>query len=433
ALSSHEVAQGYKNVKDLSAVVKFQLTNSKDTYFLSWTTTPWTLPANVALAINKDLNYSKIRVENEYYILATDLINSIITEKYEIIDTFSGSNLINLKYIPPFESDGLVNAYYVVDGEFVTNSEGTGIVHIAPAHGEDDYQLVLERDLDFLNVITREGVYNDRFPELVGNKAKNSDIEIIKLLSKKQLLYKKQKYEHNYPHCWRCGNPLIYYAMEGWFIKTTNFKNEIINNNNNIEWFPSHIKEGRMGNFLENMVDWNIGRNRYWGTPLNVWICNDCNHEYAPSSIKDLQNNSINKIDEDIELHRPYVDNITLSCPKCNGKMSRVEEVIDVWFDSGSMPFAQHHYPFDNQKIFNQHFPADFIAEGVDQTRGWFYSLLVISTILKGKSSYKRALSLGHILDSNGKKMSKSKGNVINPTELINKYGADSLRWALIS
>ncbi|EVX43424.1 isoleucyl-tRNA synthetase, partial [Staphylococcus aureus W60774] len=254
-----------------------------------------------------------------------------------------------------------------------------------------------------------------------------------KLLSKKQLLYKKQKYEHNYPHCWRCGNPLIYYAMEGWFIKTTNFKNEIINNNNNIEWFPSHIKEGRMGNFLENMVDWNIGRNRYWGTPLNVWICNDCNHEYAPSSIKDLQNNSINKIDEDIELHRPYVDNITLSCPKCNGKMSRVEEVIDVWFDSGSMPFAQHHYPFDNQKIFNQHFPADFIAEGVDQTRGWFYSLLVISTILKGKSSYKRALSLGHILDSNGKKMSKSKGNVINPTELINKYGADSLRWALIS
>ena len=428
ALSSHEVAQGYKNVKDLSAVVKFQLTNSKDTYFLSWTTTPWTLPANVALAINKDLNYSKIRVENEYYILATDLINSIITEKYEIIDTFSGSNLINLKYIPPFESDGLVNAYYVVDGEFVTNSEGTGIVHIAPAHGEDDYQLVLERDLDFLNVITREGVYNDRFPELVGNKAKNSDIEIIKLLSKKQLLYKKQKYEHNYPHCWRCGNPLIYYAMEGWFIKTTNFKNEIINNNNNIEWFPSHIKEGRMGNFLENMVDWNIGRNRYWGTPLNVWICNDCNHEYAPSSIKDLQNNSINKIDEDIELHRPYVDNITLSCPKCNGKMSRVEEVIDVWFDSGSMPFAQHHYPFDNQKIFNQHFPADFIAEGVDQTRGWFYSLLVISTILKGKSSYKRALSLGHILDSNGKKMSKSKGNVINPDDIVSSHGADTLR-----
>ena len=216
--------------------------------------------------------------------------------------------------------------------------------------------------------------------------------------------------------------------MEGWFIKTTNFKNEIINNNNNIEWFPSHIKEGRMGNFLENMVDWNIGRNRYWGTPLNVWICNDCNHEYAPSSIKDLQNNSINKIDEDIELHRPYVDNITLSCPKCNGKMSRVEEVIDVWFDSGSMPFAQHHYPFDNQKIFNQHFPADFIAEGVDQTRGWFYSLLVISTILKGKSSYKRALSLGHILDSNGKKMSKSKGNVINPDDIVSSHGADTLR-----
>ncbi|SRF58174.1 mupirocin-resistant isoleucine--tRNA ligase MupA [Staphylococcus aureus] len=433
ALSSHEVAQGYKNVKDLSAIVKFQQKNDINTFFLSWTTTPWTLPANVALAINKNMNYSKIQIENSYYILATDLIDSIITEEYTFIETFSGKDLINLEYVPPFKNDNLTNAYYVVDAEFVTNSEGTGIVHIAPAHGEDDYKLASENNLEFLNVITIEGIYNYNFLELEGKKAKDSDIEIIKLLSKKKLLYKKQKYEHSYPHCWRCGNPLIYYAMEGWFIKTTNFKEEIIKNNKNIDWFPSHIKDGRMGNFLENMVDWNIGRNRYWGTPLNVWTCNDCNYEFSPNSIEDLRTNSLNEVPKDIELHRPYVDDIICHCPKCNGKMTREEEVIDVWFDSGSMPFAQHHYPFDDKKDFKQHFPADFIAEGVDQTRGWFYSLLVISTILKGQSSYKRAFSLGHILDSNGKKMSKSKGNVINPSDLINKYGADSLRWALIS
>ncbi|MBY7144826.1 isoleucine--tRNA ligase [Virgibacillus sp. NKC19-3] len=433
SLSSHEVAQGYKDVKDLSATAKFKVYGTENEYFLGWTTTPWTLPANVALAVHKELNYLKVKQEGNVYIIAKNLVDQTMDGEYEIVSQHKGSELVGLSYVPPFNFFNINRGYEVIDADFVTDESGTGIVHVAPAHGEDDYQAMKAKGLDFINVVDEAGCYTDAIPPLAGEFAKDCDVKIIKMLAEQDVLFSKEKYEHSYPHCWRCDSPLIYYAMEGWFIKATAMKESVIANNESIHWHPEHMKHGRFGKFLENMVDWNIGRNRYWGTPLNVWICNNCDHQHAPESIQDLKDHAKSNVPKDLELHKPYVDEVILRCPVCQGDMERTKEVIDVWFDSGSMPFAQYHYPFENQALFEKQFPADVIAEGVDQTRGWFYSLLMVSSLFTGKPAYKRVLSLGHILDENGRKMSKSKGNVINPMELVEKYGADALRWSLLA
>jgi isoleucyl-tRNA synthetase len=432
SLSSHEVAQGYKDAKDLSATVKFKVRGENKEYFLGWTTTPWTLPANVALAINKELKYVKVQQGEEVYIVAENLVEKVFKDSFHVISHHRGSEFIGLPYEAPFDYLNLNKGHIVVSGEFVTASSGTGIVHLAPAYGEDDYRTVQNNGLDFVNIVDQAGYYTKEVGPLAGKYAKDSDVVIIKMLAEKGLLFSKEKFEHSYPHCWRCDAPLLYYAMEGWFIKTTEIKETIIQNNDQIHWYPEHMKHGRFGKFLENMVDWNIGRNRYWGTPLNVWICNSCNHQYSPKSLQDLKEHAKGNVSENLELHKPYVDQVMLVCPACNGDMKRTKEVIDVWFDSGSMPFAQYHYPFENKELFEKQFPADVVVEGVDQTRGWFYSLLAVSTLFTGKPSYNRVLSLGHILDEDGQKMSKSKGNVINPMALIDKYGADALRWSLL-
>ncbi|GAA5416971.1 mupirocin-resistant isoleucine--tRNA ligase MupA [Paraliobacillus ryukyuensis] len=432
SLSSHEVAQGYKDVTDLSVTAKFRLKGTSNEYLLGWTTTPWTLPGNVAVAVNPNMNYVRVRQVSEIFVLAESLASTVMKEDYEILEVMKGKDLIGLSYEPPFNYVAVTNGHKVLGADFVTDTSGTGIVHIAPAHGEDDYKAIQDNQFDYVNVVDSKGRYKEYVAPLAGQFVKKSDVEIIKMLSKQNLLFDKQKYEHSYPHCWRCDSPLLYYAMEGWFIKTTAVKENMQSNNQGVEWFPSHMKDGRFGNFLDNMVDWNIGRNRYWGTPLNVWICQDCSKEKAPHSVKELRELSIEELPEDIELHKPYVDKVHLTC-SCGGTMVRTSEVIDVWFDSGSMPFAQYHYPFENKDMFKKQFPAEVVIEGVDQTRGWFYSLLAVSTLFTGQSPYKRVLSLGHILDENGQKMSKSKGNALNPTELINEFGADSLRWALLA
>nr|WP_212924411.1 isoleucine--tRNA ligase [Oceanobacillus sp. J11TS1] len=432
SLSSHEVAQGYKDVTDLSATAKFQIKGKDNEYLLGWTTTPWTLPANVALAVNPEMDYVRVQMENEIYVVAKSLVQNVIKKNYEVLEVIKGQDLIGLSYTPPFDYVTVSNGHKVLGADFVTETSGTGIVHLAPAHGEDDYKTIQENQLDFINVVDTKGRYKDVIKPLAGKFVKDCDVEIIKMLAKNGLLFDKEKYEHSYPHCWRCDSPLLYYAMEGWFIKTTAVKEKMVENNQGVEWFPAHMKEGRFGNFLDNMVDWNIGRNRYWGTPLNVWVCEDCGAQKAPSSIKELKELSINPIPENIELHKPYVDKIHFAC-SCGGTMHRTTEVIDVWFDSGSMPFAQYHVPFENEALFHSQYPADIVIEGVDQTRGWFYSLLAVSTLFTGKSPYKRVLSLGHILDENGQKMSKSKGNALSPIDLINEFGADALRWALLA
>ncbi|MFD1738898.1 isoleucine--tRNA ligase [Bacillus salitolerans] len=433
SLSSHEVAQGYKDVKDLSVTAKFKIKDTDNEYILGWTTTPWTLPANVALAVHSELNYVKVLQNEEVYVVAEDRLNDVIKGEYTLLSTHKGKDLLGLSYIPPFPYVQVSKGNKVVEGQFVTNKSGTGIVHIAPAYGEDDYQVVMENGFDFVNVVNQAGCYTSEAGELQGKFVKDCDVEIIKMLANNGLLFDKEKYEHSYPHCWRCDSPLLYYAMEGWFIKTTAIKDVMKKNNDSVEWYPEHMKNGRFGNFLDNMVDWNLGRNRYWGTPLNVWVCHSCDHQYAPSSIEDMRKHAKSDVPQDIELHKPYVDQVVLSCSCCGDDMFRTKEVIDVWFDSGSMPFAQYHYPFENKDEFDSQFPADVIAEGVDQTRGWFYSLLAVSSLITGKAPYKRVLSLGHILDENGRKMSKSKGNVIDPMELMDEFGADALRWALLS
>ncbi|MFD1451829.1 isoleucine--tRNA ligase [Oceanobacillus sojae] len=432
SLSSHEVAQGYKNVTDLSATAKFQITGKENEYLLGWTTTPWTLPANVALAVNPEMDYVRLQQGNEIYIVAKSLAQDLMKEDYKVLEAVKGHNLIGISYHPPFDFADVSNGHVVIGADFVTDTSGTGIVHIAPAHGEDDYKAVQNNHLDFIHVVDTKGRYKDAIAPLAGKFVKDCDVDIIKMLAEKGLLFDKEKYEHSYPHCWRCDTPLLYYAMEGWFIKTTAVKEKMIENNQKAEWLPSHMKEGRFGNFLDNMVDWNIGRNRYWGTPLNVWVCDDCGAQKSPGSIKELRELSVDPLPENIELHKPYVDNIHFACD-CGGKMHRTSEVIDVWFDSGSMPFAQYHYPFENEALFDSQYPADVVIEGVDQTRGWFYSLLAVSTLFTGKPPYKRVLSLGHILDENGRKMSKSKGNALSPIDLINEFGADALRWALLA
>ncbi|UII55531.1 isoleucine--tRNA ligase [Cytobacillus spongiae] len=433
SLSSHEVAQGYKDVKDLSVTAKFKIEGTENQYILGWTTTPWTLPANVALAVHRELIYVKVLQNDEIYVVAEERLRNVLKGDYTVLSTHKGEDFVGVSYASPFSYVKVKNGHQVVHADFVTNSSGTGIVHLAPAYGEDDYQAVLDNHFDFVNVVDGSGCYTEEVIELAGRFVKDCDVDIIKMLAAKGLLFDKEKYGHSYPHCWRCDSPLLYYAMEGWFIQTTAMKEMMKQNNDAVTWHPAHIKDGRFGNFLDHMVDWNLGRNRYWGTPLNIWECQSCHHQYAPLSLADMRKYATHEISADIELHKPYVDQVRLRCSCCGEEMVRTKEVIDVWFDSGSMPFAQYHYPFENKELFEKQFPADVIAEGVDQTRGWFYSLLAVSTLFTGKVPYKRVLSLGHILDEAGRKMSKSKGNVMNPVELIEEFGADALRWALLA
>ncbi|MBM7651267.1 isoleucine--tRNA ligase [Neobacillus cucumis] len=429
SLSSHEVAQGYKVVKDLSATVKFKIRENQ--YVLGWTTTPWTLPANVALAVNRNLEYVKVQKDHETYIVSSARLDKVIKAPYQILEKMKGKDLVGLTYQPPFDFVEVKNGHQIIEGDFVTADSGTGIVHIAPAYGEDDYRVVQENGLSFIHVVNERGRYMDVIKPLAGKFVKDCDVDIVKLLHDKGLLFHKEKYEHSYPHCWRCDTPLLYYAAESWFIKTTALKDDFLQENQHVNWYPEHIKNGRFGNFLEGMVDWNISRKRYWGTPLNVWICSSCGKEAAPRSLKELKDSGNEEI-SDIELHRPYVDSVTITCPSCQGTMYRTPEVIDVWFDSGSMPFAQYHTPFENTELFQKQFPADVVIEGIDQTRGWFYSLLAVSILYTGKAPYKNVLATGHVLDEHGQKMSKSKGNALDPVDLIKSFGADALRWSLI-
>jgi isoleucyl-tRNA synthetase len=433
-LSSHEVAQGYEDVKDLSATVKFKLADSNE-FVLAWTTTPWTLPANVALAVNPSLDYAKVKRGEETYVVAQALVESVFKDsEYEIVGSVKGADLVGKSYEPPFRYVAIEKGHIVIGADFVSDSSGTGIVHIAPAHGDDDYKAARANGISMLSVVNNAGRYVDEVTDLAGRFVKDCDIDIVKMLSERGLLFSKEKYEHSYPFCWRCKSPLLYYATESWFIETTAVKDQLIKNNSEVDWYPGHIREGRFGKFLEDLVDWNISRNRYWGTPLNVWVCEATGKEYAPSSIADLRARAVDFVPEDIELHKPYVDEIKLKSPFAEGAvMTRTSEVIDVWFDSGSMPFAQQHYPFSDESKFADQYPADIICEGIDQTRGWFFSLLAVSTLFNGKAPYKAVISTGHILDENGQKMSKSKGNVIDPWEIINEFGTDAFRWALLA
>ncbi len=438
-LSSHEVAQGYKTVKERSAVVRFKVVG-EDAYFLAWTTTPWTLPSNVALCVNPTDEYCKVKAADGYtYYMAVALLDKVLgklatddTAAYEILEKFSGKDLEYKEYEPLFDFVKPVcekqnkKGHYITCDSYVTMSDGTGIVHIAPAFGEDDANVGRKYDLPFVQFVNGKGDLTEETP-YAGVFVKNADPLVLTDLEKEGLLFDAPKFEHEYPHCWRCDTPLIYYARESWFIKMTAVREDLIRNNNTINWIPESIGKGRFGDWLQNVQDWGISRNRYWGTPLNIWEC-DCGYRHSIGSIEELKSMSDNCPD-DIELHRPYIDEVLLNCPKCGGKCKRVDEVIDCWFDSGAMPFAQHHYPFENKELFESQFPADFISEAVDQTRGWFYSLLAISTLIFNKAPYKNVIVLGHVQDENGQKMSKSKGNAVDPMEALKTYGADAIRW----
>lgn len=428
-LSSHEVAQGYKDVKETSVMVKFKQKGEENAYFLAWTTTPWTLPSNVGLCVNPKEDYAKVQIEDGTYILAEALVDSVFGEiPYEIIERYKGKELEYMEYEPLFnfvQPEG--KAFFVTCADFVTLTDGTGIVHIAPAFGEDDSQVGRRYELAFLQLIDEKGEFVQEVTPYAGKFAKEADPMIIKDLIDKGLLFKALDYEHSYPYCWRCDTPLLYYAKDTWFIKMSAVKEQLIANNNKINWLPESIGKRRFGDWLNNVLDWGLSRDRYWGTPLNIWEC-ECGHRHAIGSINELKELSDNCPD-DIELHRPYIDDVLINCPECNEKMKRVEAVIDCWFDSGAMPFAQWHYPFENKEIFEDNFPADFISEAVDQTRGWFYSLLAISTLLFDEPSFKNVIVLGLVQDENGQKMSKSKGNAVDPFEALEKYGADAIRW----
>ncbi len=438
-LSSHEVAQGYKNVKERSAVVRFKV-KGEDAYFLAWTTTPWTLPSNVALCVNPDDTYCKVKAADGFtYYMAKELLDKVLgklateeTPAYEIISEFAGKELEYTEYEPLFDFVAPVcekqhkKAFFITCDSYVTMSDGTGIVHIAPAFGEDDSKVGRKYDLPFVQFVNGKGVLTEETP-YAGKFVKDADVLVLTDLEKANLLFDAPKFEHDYPFCWRCDTPLIYYARESWFIKMTDVKEQLIANNNTINWIPESIGKGRFGDWLQNVQDWGISRNRYWGTPLNIWTC-ECGHMHSIGSIEELKSMSDNCPD-DIELHRPYIDGVTIKCEKCGKQMHRVPEVIDCWFDSGSMPFAQHHYPFENKDLFEAQFPADFISEAVDQTRGWFYSLLAISTLIFDKAPFKNVIVLGHVQDENGQKMSKSKGNAVDPFDALESYGADAIRW----
>ena len=430
-LASHEVAQGYKEIKTDTVYVKFKRKDA-DEYFLVWTTTPWTLASNVALTVNPDETYLKISYQDETYYVEKNLADEVVGGDYEIIEEMKGKELEHMEYeqLMPFVSipEGK-KAFIVTLADYVTVEDGTGIVHTAPAFGEDDYNTGLKYNLPVVQPVDEDGKYIET--PWKGTFVMDADPEIIRWLAQEGKLFRKQKVEHNYPHCWRCQTPLLYYAKPSWYIEMTRLKDKLIENNNSVQWYPDFVGEKRFGNWLENLNDWAISRSRYWGTPLNIWRC-ECGHDESIGSRKELVDRAIEDIDESIELHRPYVDDVHIKCPKCAGTMTRVKDVIDCWFDSGSMPFAQHHYPFENKENFDELFPADFICEGIDQTRGWFYSLIAISTFVKGVSPYKRVLVNDLILDKEGKKMSKSRGNTVDPFELFDQYGADALRWYLL-
>ncbi|MEG1621045.1 MAG: isoleucine--tRNA ligase [Oscillospiraceae bacterium] len=425
-LSSHEVAQGYKDIKERSAIVRFKVKN-EDAYILAWTTTPWTLPSNVALCVNPNEEYVKVKQDEYTYYMAAALVPTVLGENAEIIETFNGKSLENMEYEPLWNFvSPKEKCWYVTCDNYVTLTDGTGVVHIAPAFGEDDANVGRNYKLPFVQLVNSKGELTAE-TKWNGIFCKDADKLILKDLEEAGLLFSAPVFEHSYPHCWRCDTPLIYYARESWFIKMTDVRENLIANNNTINWIPESIGKGRFGDWIENVQDWSISRNRYWGTPLNVWECS-CGHKHAIGSIEELKSMSSN-CPENIELHRPFIDDVTIKCEKCGKKMKRVPEVIDCWFDSGSMPFAQHHYPFENHDKFAAQFPADFISEAVDQTRGWFYSLLAISTLLFDKAPYKNVIVLGHVQDENGQKMSKSKGNAVDPMEALQTYGADAIRW----
>ena len=440
-LSAQEVSQGYKTVKERSAVVRFKVVG-EDAYFLAWTTTPWTLPSNVALCVNPDETYCKVKAADGYtYYMAEALLDKVLgklakeegEKAYEVLETYKGTDLEYKAYEPLFACAGEAaakqkkKAHFVTCDNYVTMSDGTGIVHIAPAFGEDDSRIGRNYELPFVQFVDGQGNLTKETP-YAGVFVKKADPMVLTDLDKEGKLFDAPKFEHDYPHCWRCDTPLIYYARESWFIKMTAVKDDLIRNNNTINWIPESIGKGRFGDWLENVQDWGISRNRYWGTPLNIWQC-ECGHMHSIGSRQELFEMSGDEKAKTVELHRPYIDEITLKCPECGGTMHRVPEVIDCWFDSGAMPFAQHHYPFENKELFEQQFPANFISEAVDQTRGWFYSLLAESTLLFNKAPYKNVIVLGHVQDENGQKMSKSKGNAVDPFDALNKYGADAIRW----
>ena len=433
-LSSHEVAQGYKDVKERSAIVKFKL-KDEEGFVLAWTTTPWTLPSNVGLCVNPNENYVKVAMKEDgtVYYLAEALCDAVLgADTYEVKERYKGKELEYKEYEPLFDCALEIckkqkkKAYYITCGDFVTLTDGTGVVHIAPAFGEDDSRIGREYSLPFVQLVNSKGEMEEGTP-CAGVFCKKADPMVLQSLKEKGLLLSAPVFEHSYPHCWRCDTPLIYYARESWFIQMTAVKEDLIRNNNTINWIPESIGKGRFGDWLENVQDWGISRNRYWGTPLNIWEC-ECGCQHSIGSIEELKSMSDNCPD-DIELHRPYIDSVTITCPECGKEMHRVPEVIDCWFDSGAMPFAQHHYPFENKDLFEQQFPADFISEAVDQTRGWFYSLLAISTLIFNKAPYKNVIVMGHVQDENGQKMSKSKGNAVDPFDALETYGADAIRW----
>ena len=440
-LSAQEVSQGYKTVKERSAVVRFKVVG-EDAYFLAWTTTPWTLPSNVALCVNPDETYCKVKAADGYtYYMAEALLDKVLgklakeegEKAYEVLETYKGTDLEYKAYEPLFACAGEAaakqkkKAHFVTCDNYVTMSDGTGIVHIAPAFGEGDSRIGRKYELPFVQFVDGQGNLTKETP-YAGVFVKKADPMVLTDLDKEGKLFDAPKFEHDYPHCWRCDTPLIYYARESWFIKMTAVKDDLIRNNNTINWIPESIGKGRFGDWLENVQDWGISRNRYWGTPLNIWQC-ECGHMHSIGSRQELFEMSGDEKAKTVEFHRPYIDEITLKCPECGGEMHRVPEVIDCWFDSGAMPFAQHHYPFENKELFEQQFPANFISEAVDQTRGWFYSLLAESTLLFNKAPYKNVIVLGHVQDENGQKMSKSKGNAVDPFDALNKYGADAIRW----
>ena len=444
-LSSHEVAQGYKAVKERSAVVRFKVVG-EDAYFLAWTTTPWTLPSNVALCVNPEEDYCKVKAADGYtYYMAKALLDKVLgklaeegEKAYEVLETMKGTDLERKEYEPLFAAAGVAadkqhkKGFYVTCDDYVTMSDGTGIVHIAPAFGEDDSKVGRKYDLPFVQFVNGKGEMTEE-TDYAGTFVKDADPMILKDLDAKGLLFDAPKFEHDYPFCWRCDTPLIYYARESWFIKMTAVKEDMIRNNNTINWIPESIGKGRFGDWLNNLQDWGVSRNRYWGTPLNVWECEGCGHMEAIGSRQELAERSGNPDAAKVELHRPYIDEVTFTCPDCGKTMRRVPEVIDCWFDSGAMPFAQHHYPFENKEVFEQQFPAQFISEAVDQTRGWFYSLLAESTLLFNKAPYENVIVLGHVQDENGQKMSKSKGNAVDPFDALERHGADAIRWYFYS
>ena len=441
-LSSQEVAQGYKLVKERSAIVRFKVVG-EDAYFLAWTTTPWTLPSNVALCVNPDDTYIKVKAADGYtYYLAEALADNVLSglaqeegaKAYEVLETYKGIDLENKEYEPLYEcakecaDKQHKKGFFVTCDSYVTMSDGTGIVHIAPAFGEDDANVGRKYDLPFVQFVTGKGEMSEETP-FAGLFVKKADPEVLKDLDASGKLFAAPKFEHDYPHCWRCDTPLIYYARESWFIKMTEVRDDLVRNNNTVNWIPESIGTGRFGNWLENIQDWGISRNRYWGTPLNIWECEGCGRQESIGSRAELAERSGNPEDAKVELHRPYIDAVTFTCPDCGKTMHRVPEVIDCWFDSGAMPFAQHHYPFENKDLFEQQFPAQFISEAVDQTRGWFYSLMAESTLLFNKAPYENVIVLGLVQDENGQKMSKSKGNAVDPFDALDKYGADAIRW----